>query len=129
MNVLYLLSMDRTAGLVFWAAAVQVGAFYMQRWHYETLTEWGTETPGPKWLALIARAMGWAAYLTSLYILHRVGFVPAIVALIAMFFAPVAISTLDVWLVRSPTKPMALVSASLTVVGFAMMLRATIYLV
>jgi hypothetical protein len=124
LNVLYLLSLDRTANLVFWAAVVQVGAFYMQRLHFETLTEWGTESRGPKLLSLAARAMGWLAFATAAYIVLRVGVIPAIVGLLVMFAAPLAVSTLDVWLLRSPARPMAIVCTPLTVLALAMMLRA-----
>lgn len=128
MDVLYLLSLDKTVGLVMWAALVQIGAFYMQRWHYELLTEWGTDVPGPRMLSRFARVMGWGAFLTSAYILYRVGLVPAIVGLIVIFSAPIAISTLDVWLLRSSARPLALVSAPLTVLACAMMIRAAIAL-
>jgi hypothetical protein len=127
-NVLYLLSLDRTANLVFWSVLVHVGAFYMQRLHHETLTEWGTERSQEKWLAAAGSAMGWLAYACVLLILYRVGIVAAIVALLAMFFFPVAISTLDVWLVRSPAKPMAMVAAPLTAGALIMMLRAAFLL-
>lgn len=124
MNALYILSLDRTAGLVFWAAAVQLGAFYMQRVHHEMQVEWGTEDRNAKWLAAAGRAMGWLAYATALLILYRVGVLAAIVAVLAMFVVPIAVSTLDVWLIRSPARPMAIVATPLTALALAAMFRS-----
>jgi hypothetical protein len=126
--VLYLLSLDRTAGLVGWAVAVQVGAFYMQRWHHEALTEWGDDLRGPRLLAGLGRLFGWAAFVSAGYILYRVGLVPAVVALIAIFLAPIAVSTVDVWLFRSPARKMALAALPWTLAAFALMARSAVIL-
>jgi hypothetical protein len=123
-DVLYLLSLDRTAALVGWAVAVQVGAFYMQRWHHEMLTEWGDDLRGPRLLAALGRLLGWIAIASAGYILYQVGLMPAVVALVAMFMAPVAVSTLDIWLCRSPAREMALVALPVTLMTFALMLRS-----
>jgi hypothetical protein len=123
-DVLYLLSLDRTAGLVGWAVVVQVGAFYMQRWHHEMLTEWGDDLRGPRWLAILGRLLGWAALASAAYIFFHVGLVAAVVALMAMFAAPVAVSTVDVWLFRSPAKAMASVALPVTLLAFVLMARS-----
>ncbi len=128
MTVLYLLSLDRTASLVFWAALVQIGAFYVARPHHEMLTEWGTED---RRLALMARAgqiAGFIAYAIAAYILYRVGFMPAVVALIVMFCAPIIVSTIDVWWIRSPARPMAMVCLPLTALFLVLMLAAALAL-
>jgi hypothetical protein len=41
-----------------------------------------------------------------------------------MFMAPVAVSTLDIWLCRSPAREMALVALPVTLMTFALMLRS-----
>jgi len=122
--VLYLLSLDRTAAFVGWAVVVQVGAFYLQRWHHEMLTEWGDDLRGPRRLAVLGRLMGGAALVSVAYPLYRVGLVPAVVALMAMLAAPVTVSTLDVWLIRSPAKTMAWAALPVTLLSFVLMLRA-----
>lgn len=122
--MLYLLSLDRTAAFVGWAVVVQVGAFYLQRWHHEMLTEWGDDLRGPRWLAGVGRLLGWAALASVAYPLYRVGLVPAVVALMAMLAAPVTVSTLDVWLIRSPAKTMAWAALPVTLLSFVLMLRA-----
>ncbi|HWM80979.1 MAG TPA: hypothetical protein VNQ56_02860 [Pseudolabrys sp.] len=122
--MLYLLSLDRTAGFVGWAVVVQVGAFYMQRWHHEMLTEWGDDLRGPRWLAALGRLLGWVAFAGAAYVFYRVGLIPAVVALLAMMATPVAVSTADVWLFRSPARTMALAAAPLTLAAFALMARS-----